>query len=257
MANKFVYQQGEKHMKRTRLLAAGLGLALLSLAPLAKAQVASKKTNITFSQPVRVPGVTLTPGSYVFKLADSQSNRHIVQVLNPREDKVYATCLTIPDYRVRPASKTIITFGESAPGRPSPVKAWFYPGDTIGNRFVYSKEEAAELAKAYQQPVPSVPPEVVSNAAKVEPIRKTPSKDPAVVAMAEAPVKAVDPKGAEAAYKPSDINDAKDESGFDATAAEPAKKLPQTASSMPLLGLLGLTLLATSACVRFALSKLQ
>jgi hypothetical protein len=245
-------------MKRTRLLAAGLALALLSLAPSVRAQVASKKTNITFSQPVRVPGVTLTPGSYVFKLADSQSNRHIVQVLNPREDKVYATVLSIPDYRVRPASKTIITFGESAPGKPAPVKAWFYPGDTIGNRFVYSKEEAAELARAYSQPVPAVPPEVVSNAAKVEPIKKTPSKDPAVVAMAEAPVKAVDPKGAETPYKPSDANDAKDESGFDATAApEPAKKLPQTASSMPLLGLLGLTLLATSACVRFAWKKLQ
>ena len=127
---------------------------------------------------------------------------------------------------------------------------------TIGNRFVYSKEEAAELARAYNQPVPAVPPEVVSNAAKVEPIKKTPSKDPAVVAMAEAPVKAVDAKGAETAYKPSDANDAKDTSGFDAT-AEPAKKLPQTASSMPLLALLGLTLLATSAGVRFAWKRLQ
>ena len=54
----------------------------------------------------------------MFKLADSQSNRHIVQVLNPREDKVYATVLTIPDYRARPGSKTIITFGESAPEDP-------------------------------------------------------------------------------------------------------------------------------------------
>ena len=242
-------------MKRTRLLAAGLALALLSLAPLAKAQVASKKTHISFSQPVRVPGVTLTPGSYVFKLADSQSNRHIVQILNPREDKVYATCLTIPDYRARPGSKTIITFGEAAAGRPSPIKAWFYPGDNTGNRFVYSKEEAAMLAQAYHQPVPAVPPEVVSNAAKVEPIKKTPSKDPAVVAMAEAPVKAVSDTGAETAYKPAEINDANDESGFDATAA-PAKKLPQTASSMPLLAVLGLTLLAVSGLVRFAWKSL-
>jgi len=238
-------------MKRIGLLAAGLGLALVSLAPFANAQVSSKKTYISFSQPVRVPGVTLTPGSYVFKLADSQSNRHIVQILNPREDKVYATVLAIPDYRTRPASKTIITFTESAPGRPTPIKAWFYPGDNTGNRFVYSKEEAAELARAYQQPVPAVPPEVVSNAAKVEPITTVPSKDPAVVAMAEAPVKAVDPKGTETVYKPAEINDANDESGFDAT-APPAKKLPQTASSMPLLALLGLTLMATSFLVRFA-----
>ena len=106
--------------------------------------------------------------------------------------------------------------------------------------------------------MPAVPPEVVSNAAKVEPIKRTPSKDPAVVAMTEAPVKAVTETGAETAYKPSDINDANDESGFDATAAPPpaAKKLPQTASTMPLLALLGLTLLATSALVRFAWKSL-
>ena len=62
------------------------------------------------------------------------------------------------------------------------------------------------LAQAYHQPVPAVPPEVVSNAAKVEPIKTTPSKDPAVVAMAEAPVKAVTDTGAETVvYKPAEI----------------------------------------------------
>jgi LPXTG-motif cell wall-anchored protein len=235
---------------RSRLFTAGLCVAFMSLAPFARGDVFNKKTYISFSQPVRVPGKTLAAGSYVFKLADNQANRHIVQVLNSRENKVYATILAIPDYRARPASKTIITFGEAATGNPTPIKAWFYPGDNSGSRFVYSKKEAMELAKAYKQPVPEVPNEVVDQTANVLPIKKTPSKDPAVVALAEAPVKAATDTGTEANYSPTAINDANDQSGFDATQAPaPSEKLPQTASPMPLIAFLGLLCLASSGLV--------
>ena len=44
-------------MKRTRLLAAGLGLGVIESRSVCTRQVSSKKTHITFSQPVRVPGV--------------------------------------------------------------------------------------------------------------------------------------------------------------------------------------------------------
>jgi len=242
---------------RSRLFTAELCIALLNAVPL-RGDVSNKKTYITFSQPVRVPGKTLSAGSYVFKLADSQSNRQIVQILNTRENKVYATVLAIPDYRARPASRTLITFGESAVGNPTPLKAWFYPGDSSGSRFVYSKQEAMELAKAYKQPVPQVPDEVVSQAANVLPIKKTPSKDPAVVAMAEAPVKAATDTGAESNYSPTAINDANDQSGFDATQAPaPSQKLPQTASPMPLIALLGLLCLTTSGLLWVARKRLE
>jgi len=243
-------------MKR-HLFTAGLCITLLSVAPFARGDVFNKKTHISFSQPVRVPGTTLAAGSYVFKLADNQANRHIVQIMNSRENKVYATVLAIPDYRARPGSKTIITFGEAATGNPTPIKAWFYPGDNSGSRFVYSKKEAMELAKAYKQPVPEVPDEVVTQAANVAPIKKTPSKDPAVVAMTEAPVKAATDSG-ESNYSPTAINDANDQSGFDATQAPaPAQKLPQTASPMPLTGLLGLLCLASSGLLWVARKRLE
>jgi LPXTG-motif cell wall-anchored protein len=242
---------------KSRLFSAGLCLALLNIAPFARGDVFNKKTYISFSQPVRVPGKTLDAGSYVFKLADNQANRHIVQIMNSRENKVYATVLAIPDYRARPGSKTIITFGESASGNPTPIKAWFYPGDNTGSRFVYSKQEAMELAKSYKQPVPQVPDEVVSQAANVAPIKKTPSKDPAVVAMAEAPVKAATDAGAEANYSPTTINDANDQSGFDATQAPaPSQSLPKTASPMPLIAMLGLLCLTASGLLRVARKRL-
>ena len=48
-------------------------------APQAKADDWNQKTIFTFSGPVEIPGQALTAGTYVFKLADSQTNRNIVQ----------------------------------------------------------------------------------------------------------------------------------------------------------------------------------
>ena len=66
------------------------GLALMGavFSPGAKADEWNKKTMITFSGPVEIPGVhlkgwgVLPAGTYVFKILDSQTNRHIVQIFN-------------------------------------------------------------------------------------------------------------------------------------------------------------------------------
>ena len=102
---------------------------------------------MTFSHPVQVPGTTLPAGSsYIFKLVDSHANRRIVRITNEAGDKVYATILAIPDYRHKATSHTVVTFGEASGASPTPIKAWFYPGDTHGFRFVYPKQEAEQIA---------------------------------------------------------------------------------------------------------------
>ena len=56
-------------------------MALLGASLMLKPAVAddwNKKTIFTFSGPVEIPGQVLTPGSYVFKLLNSDSDRHIV-----------------------------------------------------------------------------------------------------------------------------------------------------------------------------------
>src|SRR6266550_9624566 len=57
-----------------------------------------KKTIVTFSAPVEVPGKVLPAGTYVFKLLDSTSNRNIVQIYDKDEKRLLATMLAIPDY---------------------------------------------------------------------------------------------------------------------------------------------------------------
>ncbi|MCW5983002.1 MAG: hypothetical protein KIT09_33235 [Bryobacteraceae bacterium] len=142
------------------IIALAVCLALAGVMATMNASQWNKKTEITFSAPVQVPGKVLPAGTYVFKLANSDANRHIVQVFNEDESEIQATVLAINDYRARPSSRTIVTFGETAGGTPTAVKAWFYPGDTYGQRFVYSRDEAAQLARTYHQQVPYTEGEV-------------------------------------------------------------------------------------------------
>jgi len=83
----------------------------------------------------------------VFKLADIQGNRHVVQVFDKDEKKIYTTMLAVPNQRMEPSDKPIILFSERAAGSPQAVKVWYYPGETIGNEFVYPKTQAMKIAK--------------------------------------------------------------------------------------------------------------
>src|SRR5712692_9920798 len=42
----------------------------------------NKETKLEFSGPVEVPGKVLAAGKYVFKIADSESDRNIVQIFS-------------------------------------------------------------------------------------------------------------------------------------------------------------------------------
>src|SRR3954470_18714095 len=117
------------------------------MAPRARAEEWNKKTILTFSGPVQIPGATLPAGSYVFKLADIPGNRHVVQVFDKDEKKIFTTLLSVPNQRLDPSDKPIILFSERATGSPQAVKVWYYPGETIGNEFVYPKTQAMKIAK--------------------------------------------------------------------------------------------------------------
>ena len=127
-----------------------LTLGALALPSRVNADAWDKKTIVTFSQPVEIPGVgaqVLPAGTYVFKLLDSSSNRNIVQIFNKAQNHVYATILAIPNYRLQATDKTVVTFGERAAGTPEAIRAWFYPGANWGQEFVYPKTRASRAGK--------------------------------------------------------------------------------------------------------------
>src|SRR6185369_1355149 len=164
----------------------------------ASAQNWNKRTSVTFSGPVEIPGAgaqVLPAGTYVFRLLDSQSDRHIVQVFNEDESHLYATILAIPNYRLQATDKTVMTFAERAAGEPQAIRAWFYPGDNSGQEFVYPKKRAVELAKITNQPVLYIPDQAAVNIIAAV---KSPT-EPAVIALKEVPLKAVQPSGQDVA----------------------------------------------------------
>jgi len=146
----------------------GLGLASSGIA---RADAWDKKTVITFSQAVEIPGHVLPPGTYVFKLADSIGNRHIVQVFTADESQILATVMTISDYRLTATDQTVIKFGEVPPDSAEAIRAWFYPGSAIGQEFVYSKSRAIQLAAMAHAVVPAIAVDVADiDALKTAPI---------------------------------------------------------------------------------------
>src|SRR5947209_5542030 len=120
-------------------IAACAALILFSFLP-ANADEWNKRTVLTISDPIQLPHQVLPPGTYVFKLMDSPSNRHIVQVFDRDERHLITTILAIPNYRLQPRGKTEVDFWETPAGQPKAMRAWFYPGDNFGQEFAYPKE---------------------------------------------------------------------------------------------------------------------
>ena len=124
---------------RGAVLAVCTVLFCATLAPGARADQWDKKTIVTFGDAVEIPGQVLPAGTYVFKLADTLADRHIVQIWNADETQIFATIRTIPNTHFGPPDKTIFEFDERSGDSPMALKMWFYPGDSTGQEFIYSR----------------------------------------------------------------------------------------------------------------------
>jgi hypothetical protein len=120
-----------------KLLSFALVIAVLAvLTPTARAQMLEERIRVTFSGPVELPGEVLPAGTYIFEAVE---NGHLTRVVSADRNQVCATLMTIPEERKEPMEKPTVILGESATRTPQRVEAWFYPGDSIGNEFIYQK----------------------------------------------------------------------------------------------------------------------
>src|SRR5579864_7831586 len=128
----------------------------------AQADQWDKTTILTVDQPIQVTDTLLDPGTYVFKLADSSADRHIVQIFNASQTRVIDTILAIPNYRLQPTDKSRFAFWETPPGTARAMRAWFYPGDNFGQEFRYPKHlnvvETAQTTTSSTQTEAAAPP---------------------------------------------------------------------------------------------------
>lgn len=223
-------------MKRLILAMASVGLLGIAFAPNAPADEWNKKTVMTVNEPFQVPNQVLPAGTYVIKLLDSPSDRHIVQIFNADETHLFTTILAIPNYRIQPTGKTVFTFWETPPGQPKALRAWFYPGDNFGQEFAYPKSAAAEIAAVSHEQVPTTEAVQAAELPQAEVTQTQPQPQPQEVAQNTPPPQP------EAAPAPQP-------EPTPALALAP-QELPKTASPYPLIGLLGAFSLGVFALIR-------
>jgi hypothetical protein len=260
-------------MIRTKLLL-GCALALsMFVGSTAFAQgPVDQRTYFTFSAPFELPGgKTLPAGKYTFRVLDSPSNRHIVQVLNEDGTQIQATLLAIPAQRQDPPSEPEIRFMEAAANVAPAVRTWWYPGRTIGHEFIYPKDHARRLAQRQSEPVLSVASDATTaeetQTAELERVngssatvseganQATDGARTTEQARAEQPAPA--PRAEQRAPAPRVEQPAPAPAPDRTTRTEPAQtaraertELPRTASALPMIALLGVASLVASAALR-------
>ena len=79
----------------------------------------------------------LDPGTYIFQLADSRANRHIVQIWTEDGQHLITTILAVPAYRQQTSDESVFDLDERPADAPMAMRTWFYPGDNTGQEFVY------------------------------------------------------------------------------------------------------------------------
>jgi len=139
-------------MRALKVLCGAAALAAI-LAPNANADEWNKRTYLTFSGPVQIPGATLPAGTYTFEIANPDTSRHVIRVSEKDTNKPLGLFMTIPNERLTPPDDNLIMFAERPAGSPQAIQVWFYPGDTIGEEFVYPKSQAVQIAKANKKAV--------------------------------------------------------------------------------------------------------
>jgi hypothetical protein len=209
----------------------------VAIAPSARADEWNKKTILTVNETIQVPNKVLPPGTYVIKLLDSPSNRHVVQIFDGDETHLLTTILAIPNYRLQPTGKTVFGFWETPPGQPKALRAWFYPGDNFGQEFAYPKTAAVQIAASAHSAVPTTEVTEPAQMPTAE-VTTTPAPQEETAQAASAP----EPQPEAAAPAPAPEP---------APTPDPApQELPKTASPYPLIGLAGLLSLAMFLVLR-------
>jgi hypothetical protein len=171
------------------LIASSAALALTGGSATAQGVVPDRSTIVTISAPVSVPGVVLPAGEYLFRLADSQASRNVVQIFDKDRTKIFATLMAIPALRNEPSGDAIVTFRESPATEAPALRYWYYAGEKAGQEFAYPKDQAIAIARASGEPVMSMSTTGSSEAdamQKAELTRIDP-KSPDVSAAADAP----------------------------------------------------------------------
>jgi len=215
-----------------------------------------KMTLLTVDQPTQVSNTYLEPGTYMLKLADSQSDRHIVQIFTQDRKRLINTVIAIPSYRLELTDSSQFTFWETPPGAAKAVRMWYYPGDHDGQEFRYPTQ-LRQIAAVVTTSAPAPPaPQALE--------QTPPEEQPPVEIAQNTPPPAITPQETAPQAEPAPVEIAQNTPPQDNNVApqppsqpDNSQALPQTASPYPLFGLGGLFALGLYTVLRLRIKAVS
>ena len=129
-----------------RLMFAALAVVLTAGPVAAQMPAGVDRATLRIAEAIELPGMTLPPGDYEFKLLETPEDRSIVQVQERRTGRILTTLLSVPAERSRASDEAVVPFSSSRPDIPRPIRYWFLPGQVRGYELVYPREQAVAIA---------------------------------------------------------------------------------------------------------------
>jgi hypothetical protein len=136
---------------RQLLLACGIAAIGASAAAAQTPPAAQdRSTTVEFRSITRLPGITLQPGKYVFRLGTPVEKQNLVEIYSTDGTRKIATVLTVDYAGTRSGNAATVVFDKT---NPPVLRAWYFPGDTVGREFVYTEDEARTIYATANVPV--------------------------------------------------------------------------------------------------------
>jgi hypothetical protein len=222
---------------RKNLLACLFFAALLT--PGAGLLAASDAQQIAIKRDLQIPGEVLKPGTYTLSVEDRMSDRAVVRITNAADSNQHFLLLAVPSSELSAkAGKGIILFDAGDPTKQI-LRGWACASCSSALELVYPKLEAAKITGDTGETVLAVDPESDKLPAHLSP------DDMKVVSLW-----LLSPERVEAGHHGVGLKAAKYE-----VASAGRRHLPQTASNLYWLALLGTVSLSLSLLMRAAQLK--
>lgn len=222
------------------LCAAGVGMG----ATTGHIEDSAKRATVTVGVLTQLPGTTLAAGSYVFRLSGQQSGWDIVQVYNADQSSLVTTLLAYPNPKLASNGQPFLVYPQSTDSQTQVMEAIFFDGDAVAQQLAYPKQAADAIGAANHVRVPTTGtddayPSSLSLAASSwsAPVEQNQNAGAATQTQQQASA-AADPPAANRASTANTAN-ASSTTSAASTSTTKSDPLPQTASPLPLIGLIG------------------
>ena len=220
-----------------------LTLMLASLAPSSMwaAGPDGATEQFTVTQSTMVPGTTLKPGSYTIRVMDHLQDRFVLRI-EGNSGSDHTLFLGVPSAGLKGNGAGVVAYGAGPDGK-SALRGFIFKSSNTPIEFVYPKNDAVALAKLNQKKVLAVDPMSEGKSDNMANLNKDEMQMVSLWLLTPEPVGGgAEPKISASKYE--------QQVASLTPHRPPVKSLPHTASSMPLLLLIGL--LSALAAALFA-----